>query len=370
MASDKTEKATPKKREETRKRGQVARSADLTGAVVLFASLQVLGMTGPKMGARMQETMEWALRTTAHPDIVSQEGVGTVLLFALKQTGLALAPILAVCAIAGVLVNVAMVKWKPSIGALKPELQRINPISGAKNIFGPNAAVEGAKSVLKVLAVAAIVALALVPQLPAMGAMVGMEPGQLAGALVSNAMAIAKRAAIAYFVIGVIDMVWQKYRHEKSMRMDKQEVKDEAKQQQLPAEVRSAIRRRQMQASRARMMAAVPEADVVVVNPTHYAVALKYDGTSPAPEVVAKGVDLVAARIREIAKEAGVAIVPDPPLARALHASVEVGQQIPEALFGAVAQVLAFVYRMNRQSGGVRRRAAAPAGASAAPATA
>jgi flagellar biosynthetic protein FlhB len=128
--------------------------------------------------------------------------------------------------------------------------------------------------------------------------------------------------------------------------MDKQEIKDEAKSQQLPAEVRGAIRRRQMHNARARMMAAVPEADVVITNPTHYAVALKYDGTSPAPKVLAKGMDHVALRIRELAAEAGVPVVPDPPLARSLHASVEVGEQIPEALFEAVAQVLAYVYRV------------------------
>lgn len=363
MANDKTEKATPKKRDEARKRGQVARSADLVGAAILIAALQVLSMTGPKIGARMQENMEWALRSAAHPQLISQEGIGEVLLFSMKEMGLMLAPILAVCAIAAVIVNVAIVGWKPSMEALKPMPQRISPISGAKNIFGANAAVEGVKSVVKVLAVAAIVAIALVPQLSSLGAMVGMEPGQLAGALMSETMAIAKWAAIAYFVIGVADLFWQRHRHEKSLRMDKQEVKDEAKQQQLPAEVRGAIRRRQAQASRARMMGAVPEADVVVVNPTHYAVALRYDGTSPAPEVVAKGVDLVAARIREIAAEHGVAIVPDPPLARSLHASVEVGQQIPEELFGAVAQVLAFVYRLKRSTGvGPRPRAAATAG--------
>jgi flagellar biosynthetic protein FlhB len=346
MAGDKTEKATPKKREEARQKGQVAKSMDLAGAVVLFASLQVLGMAGPGIGARLQTLMEWALRLIAQPEVVSQHGIGELLLHALTETGLALAPILAVCAVAAILVNGLMVKFKTSRGALKPQPQRINPISGAKNLFGPNGLVEGGKSILKVAAVGAIVALALIPQLSTMGAMVGMEPAQLAGALGTNVMAIAKRAAAAYFVIGVLDMVWQKYRHEKSMKMDKQEVKDEAKQQQLPGEVRSEIRRRQMAASRARMMAAVPEADVVVTNPTHYAVALKYDGSNPAPEVVAKGVDLVALKIREIAKEHGVTIVPDPPLARSLHASVEIGQQIPEELFGAVAQVLAFVYRV------------------------
>jgi flagellar biosynthetic protein FlhB len=135
--------------------------------------------------------------------------------------------------------------------------------------------------------------------------------------------------------------------------MDRQEVKEEQKQQQLPGEVRSALRRRQMEAARARMMAAVPQADVVVTNPTHFAVALKYDPSMAAPQVVAKGQDLVAQRIRELAADAGVPLVPDPPLARALHASVEVGRQIPEELYHAVAQVLAFVYRTA-----ARRRAA------------
>ena len=132
--------------------------------------------------------------------------------------------------------------------------------------------------------------------------------------------------------------------------MDLQEVKEEQKQQQLPAEVRMALRRRPMSASRARMMAAVPEADVVVTNPTHFSVALKYDGTKTAPEVVAKGQDILALKIRELAREHGVPVVPDPPLARSLLRSVEVGRQIPEELFAGVAQVLAYVYRVAGRS--------------------
>ena len=347
MAGDKTEKATPKRQEEARNKGQVARSMDLTGSIILLAALFVLGSVGPDVGRRLQELTEWALRLMAHPETVSREGIGALLLHALSETGSALAPVLAVCAAAAVAVNLCMTRMKLSKGVLKPQWQRINPQSGAKNIFGPNALAEGAKSVTKVAVVAAIVAAALVPQMGELGTMVGMEPTQLAGALGSTILAVAKRAAAAYFVIGVVDFAYQKHRHAKSMRMDKQEVKDETKNQQLPAEVRMTMRRRQMAASRGRMMAAVPEADVVVTNPTHYAVALRYDGKSPAPEVVAKGVDLNAAKIRRIAAEHGVPIVPDPPLARALHASVEVGTQIPEELFGAVAQVLAFVYKTS-----------------------
>jgi flagellar biosynthetic protein FlhB len=347
--ADKTEKATPKRREESRKKGQVARSADLAGAVVLFAGLMALGASGPALAAHLSDVMTSTLQLTAHPEIVSERGLPAVLMEISKHIGSALVPLVGACVVAAIVVNVVMVRPRPGLEKLKPDPQRVNPLKGFKNIYGPQAVFEAGKSIVKMLAVGAIVAAALVPQISELGAMVGMEPGQLAGAMASTILAMAKRAAIAYLVIGAIDFVWQRYRTEKSMKMDKQEVKDEAKQQQLPMEVRSAIRRRQMAASRARMMGEVPTADVVVTNPTHYAVALRYDGANPAPEVVAKGVDLVAARIREIAREAGVTIVPDPPLARTLHASVEVGHQIPEELFGAVAQLLAFVYRTKRR---------------------
>ncbi len=167
-------------------------------------------------------------------------------------------------------------------------------------------------------------------------------------------MTIAQRSAVAYLVIAAVDYIWQRHRHEKQLRMDHQEIKQEFKQMGLPAEIKSAQRRRAMELSRARMMDAVPSADVIVTNPTHYSVALKYDSGSPAPVVVAKGVDNLAFKIREAAKDAGVMIVPDPPLARTLYANVEVGRQIPEDLFHTVAQLLAYVYRVA----GLRRVAA------------
>ena len=346
MAGEKTEKATPKKRQEARKKGQIARSQDLTGAVVMLAGLAALMLFGPKLTAQVRDAMDWALRLGAHPEVVTSDGLESILMTVLQHVVVALLPIVGACMVAALVINVVMVRPKLNMHGLKPDPKRLNPLKGFKNIYGPNALFEGAKSIVKVLAVGAIVAAALVPQIPQMGAMIGMAPAQLAGALADMVFGIGIRAAAAYLVIGIIDMIWQAHRTEKSMRMDKQEVKDEAKQQMLPAEVRAAIRRRQMEASRRRMMEAVPEADVVVTNPTHYAVALKYDGSNPAPEVVAKGVDLLAARIRELATEAGVPIVPDPPLARSLYASVDVGRQIPEELFGAVAQVLAYVYRM------------------------
>jgi flagellar biosynthetic protein FlhB len=356
VAGEKTEKATPKKREEARKKGGgVARSQDLTGAVVMLVGLTAIHAFGGKLVAHCRETMDWTLHLIAHPDVVSARGLPWVIMTVLQHVALAILPIVGACAIAAIVVNVAMVRPKLSMHGLRMDAKRLNPVTGFKNIYGPNSLFEGGKSILKLLAVGTIVAIALIPMIPSLGGMIGMTPQQLCSAIVGDIYGIGMRAAVAYLLIGIIDIVYQRYRTEKSMKMDKQEVKEEAKQQALPAEVRGAMRRRQMQNSRARMMAAVPEADVVVTNPTHYAVALKYDGSNPAPEVVAKGVDLVAARIRELATDAGVPIVPDPPLARALHASVEVGHQIPEELFGAVAQILAFVYRMA----GKRQRAAA-----------
>ena len=342
----KTEKATPKRREEARKKGQVAKSQDLNGATVMLAGLLVLGIFGGAMAGRMQHAMVAALSHVSSPRVVERETIGDLLMGALRDTGLAIAPVAVACLVAGLAASVVQVGFKPSLKAAAPDPKRINPINGLKQLLGPNALVEGGKSIVKVAVVSAIVAAALVPVLPELGAMVGMTPSQLAGELVGTIMGIAQRAAIAYLVIGLADVFWQRFRHEKSLRMDLQEVKEEQKQQQLPAEVKMALRRRQMSAARARMMAAVPDADVVVTNPTHFSVALKYDGTKAAPEVVAKGQDILALRIRELAREHGVPVVPDPPLARSLHRSVEVGRQIPEELFAGVAQVLAYVYRV------------------------
>jgi flagellar biosynthetic protein FlhB len=346
MAGDKTEKATPKRREEARKKGQVARSQDLNGAVVLLAGIVTLGATGPAMAQRMGDTLREALQAGAAREPVTLSNVGDIMLHAGSAAALCLAPVVGACAVAAIVVSVAQVGIKPKTSALKPDAKRLNPVTGAKNLFGKNALFELAKNLIKVSVVATIVLSAVLPHLQDFAGLVGITPLQFGGAVAAQVKSVAMRAALAYLAIGLIDLVYQRVRHEKSLRMEKQEVKEEAKGQDLPAEVKGAIRRRQREAARARMMAAVPEADVIVTNPTHYSVALKNDGTSAAPQVVAKGKDLLAFRIREIAAEHDVPVIPDAPLARSLHASVEVGQQIPEELFEAVAQILAYVYRV------------------------
>ena len=342
-----TEQPTPKRRREARRKGRVPKSADLNGAVVLIAGFAAVLTFGSTIVNDAAGAMERSFAAIATPAAATSGGglhvaAGLVLSVLLS----AVAPVALICMACGVIANVAQVGWNPSFAQLRPSFGRLNPVSGLKNLFGPRILFDTAKSLAKVSVVAFVVALTLVPQLTGLAVGVGTAPGAL-GALVSSSVsAIVERAAVAYLLIGIADMIHQRRRYEKSLKMTRQEVKDEARQQQLSPEVRGAIRRRQVQAARARMMAAVPTADVVVTNPTHFAVALVYDGSKVAPEVVAKGQDLVAAQIRRLAEEHGVPVVADPPLARTLHATVEIGQLVPEQLWQAVAQLLAFVYRL------------------------
>jgi flagellar biosynthetic protein FlhB len=346
MAGEKTEKATPKKRGKAQEKGQVARSTDLNGAVVLLAALLALSAFGSKMLGRMEDATVTVLSMTTNPEVVDRRGIGSLFVYAGQQIGFAAAPVVLVCLLAGVAINVVQVGFKPARKAIRPDFKKLNPISGAKQLVSPNSLVELLKNLLKVGLVGAIVALTLLPKLDTLGSMVGTPGSDLLAMLAKEILSIAQRAALIYLAIGAADVFYQRWRFEKSLKMDKQEVKDEHKQTEMPAEVRNARRRKAFELAAQRMMDAVPTADVVVVNPTHFSVALKYDAGQPAPVVVAKGVDSLALRIRELARDADVAIVPDPPLARTLYATVDIGKMIPEDLFHAVAQLLAYVYRV------------------------
>jgi flagellar biosynthesis protein FlhB len=347
MAEDKTEKATPKKKEDARKKGQVAKSADINGAAILLAGLIALSAAGPKAMEQMKLAMVQILQLMAHPDVVDRKGVGTLFLMVGQHVGLAILPVVGACMIAGLVAAAGQVGLKPTPEAIKPDFKKLNPVSGLKNLFNPqHLAFEAGKNILKTVAVGAIAAMALFPKLDELGAMVGTPPQQLVPMVASMIMGIAQRAAVAYLILAAVDYLYQRHKHEKSLKMDKEELKQEFKQQGLPAEIKGAQKRRAMELSRSRMMDAIPSADVIVTNPTHYAVALKYESGSSAPKVVAKGVDNLAFKIREAAKDAGVMIVPDPPLARSLYASVDVGREIPEEMFHTVAQLLAYVYRV------------------------
>jgi len=347
MPEDRTEKATPKRRREARRKGQVAKSTEINSVAVLMAGLLGISFLGPKVVSGAAGAMQATFALVARPNEVTSaaglHGLMEIVLHTLEST---VVPIAGICLACALLANVAQIGVRPSLHALKPDFRRLNPVTGAKNVFGVRMGVQLGEVLAKVAVVGAVAAMSLVPQLTHLGTNVGTSPMALGSLLGSSAKSIIERVVMAYFLIAILDLIWQRRRHAQQLRMTKQEVKDETKLTQLPPEVRSAIRRRQIQALRKRMMSAVPTADVVITNPTHYAVALRYDGTLPAPVVVAKGKNLIAAQIRRIAADNGVAIVPDPPVARALFASVELDQMIPAEMYAAVAQVLAYVYKM------------------------
>jgi flagellar biosynthesis protein FlhB len=342
----KTEKATPKRREEARERGQAAKSMDLNGAGVLLAGLIGLSFTAPKVVNDVAGVMQHIFTGIARPHNLTT-AAGLRGLFHLTAMTLlkTVGPIAAMCVAASVILNVLQVGLRFTPGAIKPKFSSLNPASGFKNLFSSRTTVNLVKDLAKVAVVGGLVAMTLIPDLTHLGASVGTTPYGLGVLMDSGVKKIVMRAVAAYLLIGIVDLIYQRHHFEEGLKMSKQEVKDESRQRDLPPEIKRALRRRQFQAARARMMAAIPKADVVVTNPTHYAVALQYSGENPAPVVVAKGTDHLAMQIRRIAEEHNIPIVPDPPLARELHRTVEVDQMIPADLYAAVAQVLAFVYK-------------------------
>ena len=220
MADDRTEKATPKKRAEARKKGQVARSVDANGAAVLLAALLALSAFGPYMLHQIEEATYAVMALMTVPAVVDRQGIDDVLVAVAQPTVLACAPVAFVCLVAGVVASVGQVGFTPSPGALKPELRKLNPLTGAKNLFGPHALFETVKNIAKVGVVGAIAALAVFPKLDELAALVGMPPAALVGHLASTVLEVAQRAALAYLVIAAIDYGYQRWRHEKGLLMD------------------------------------------------------------------------------------------------------------------------------------------------------
>lgn len=352
MSQEKTEKPTPKRRKENRKEGQVARTQELGG----WSALLLVGMALPSLLGReldaLRELMATSLSAgrTATPEIALEllgDGfwhVGKALV--LLGTGVM------VVGVAGALAQGGFFLATKSV---KPKFSKLNPLKGAKRIFGPQALWEGAKMLLRSAVVAGLVWAAVKSLMPLIGGLVPI-PVVLAS-VSSDASGLIRNIALAGLVMAVVDYAVQRRRVGKQTRMSKEEVKQEHKQSEGDPLVKSAIRSRQLAAARNRMMQDVPTADVVLVNPTHVAVALRYEPERGAPRVVARGAGAIAAAIRERAGEHRVPLVRDVPLARALYSSTQVGQEIPPELFAAVAQVLAFVIsrRSRGASGGEHR---------------
>ncbi|MCC2655957.1 MAG: flhB [Panacagrimonas sp.] len=351
-SQDKTERATPKRERDARQKGQVARSRELTTAALVAGGAAILIGKGAGMVEQAAQILREALIITPE-DFATPQGMAAAF-GALLAAGLrVVAPVLVLGFVAALAGPLLLGGWNFSSQALLPQFSRLNPISGLGRIFSTRALMDLLIGLLKVAVLGGIGATVLWTRRHELAHLSNIDAAGAMARAGADVMSLLGWLALGLAVIAAIDVPWQLWRHNRDLRMTKQEVRDEYKQSEGRPEVKSRIRQVQQALSRRRMMAAVPSADVIVTNPTHYAVALRYSpDRMRAPKVVAKGADVIAASIRELAAEHRVPIVSAPPLARALYRSVALEQEIPAALFQAVAQVLSYVHQLRRWRGG------------------
>jgi flagellar biosynthetic protein FlhB len=345
---EKTESATPRRLEKAREEGQVARSRELASFALLSAGFfGVWALSGP-IGLHLQAMMRGAF-TFNHAYVVDTNrmliGAGT----AGREGVIAVAPVLALTALAALLAPMALGGWLLSSNVLQFKPERLSPIAGIGRIFSINGPIQLGMSIAKTLVVGVIGVLAVLHHKNEILALPSEPMLSAIGHSLSLVAVCCGTTVAGMFVIAAMDVPYQLWSFHKKLRMTKEEVKREHRENEGDPHVKGRIRQQQRAMARRRMMAAVPKADVIVTNPTHYAVALQYaDGEMRAPKVIAKGVNLVAARIREIADEHNIPLLEAPPLARALYHNVELNHEIPGTLYNAVAEVLAWVYQLRR----------------------
>jgi flagellar biosynthetic protein FlhB len=350
-SQDRSERPTAKRLREARERGQVPRSRELSTALVVGAGVALLIGTGRDFGLASLRLMGQGLQLDA--ELLSRpQDLAALLLLRLGQGLLAAAPLLGATLLGALLAPWLLGGWNMSFGAIRPDFSRINPLSGLGRIVSSHGLVELGKGLAKIGTIGAVAAVYLWRERATFAAL-AMEPLKAAighsGAL---CLGLAAWLAGALLLIGLIDAPYQRWTHLKRLRMTRQEVREEMKQSEGRPEVKARIRRLQHEMSRRRMMEQVPKADVVVTNPTHYAVALQYSAERMrAPRVVAKGAGVVAAAIRELATRHHVPLVSAPPLARALYRNVDLDREIPAELYAAVAQVLTYIYQLREGRG-------------------
>lgn len=351
-SGDKTEKATPKKRSKAREEGQVLQSREMTAAIVLLCMFVTLRIFGGFMYKEIYGFFKTIL--VEYPkvqDLFTINGVlkafSEFLIVFLKIT----APLFTVAVITGLVSGYAQVGFLFTTKTLAFKFSKLNPLNGLKRIFSLRSLTELVKSILKIAVVGFIGYSYIKGEVVNILNTIDMDVIVVASYIGITATNVAIRMCIAMLILGVLDYGYQWWEYEKNLKMSKQEIKEEHKQAEGNPEVKSKIRQKQRQISMRRMLQDISKADVVITNPTHFAVAVKYDANvSEAPVVLAKGQDFIALRIREIAKENNVQIVENKPLARTLYETVEIGGKIPPDLYQAVAEVLAFVYGLKEKS--------------------
>lgn len=350
FAGEKTEKATPKKRQDSRKKGQVLKSQDVTSAIVLLFVFLFLFFAAGFMRDRFFMFFLHAFTEYVPQDRIDADKVMLIYGEILIQMAFILLPIMLIAMVAAVGANLFQFGLLFTAEPLKFDLKKIDPIKGLKRIFSIRAIVELMKSILKISFIGSTTSLILWMNIDKVLGLAFKTPADI---LTTIGQLTALMGIVASFVllfISILDFFYQKFDYEKNLKMSKQDIKDEHKNSEGDPIIKSRIKQRQREMAMRRMMQEIPQADVVITNPTHYAIAIKYDdGDMDAPIVVAKGVDFVAQKIKLIAKEHEIVMVENRPLARAMYDEVEIGERIPEAFFKAVAEILAYVYRIQRK---------------------
>ncbi|OLN33490.1 flagellar biosynthesis protein FlhB [Desulfosporosinus metallidurans] len=345
--SEKKHAATPRRKEEARKKGQVFKSQEAISAFMLLGLVAVLKYWLPNMLQRMEQLFPYVLSLSSD---WTERSVASLMMNILWLGIQIMAPIFGVGVLIALAANYIQVGVLFTGESMKPQISRLSLMSGAKRMFGVKAWVELAKSLTKVILIGYFLYASVRDRLQIFPALQQLDVGQGAIFLGQALMELAWKISISFFGIAALDYLYQRWDYEKNLRMSHEELKQEFKQTEGNPELKSEIKKRQRAMAMSRMMQDLKNADVVVVNPTHFAVALRYDqNVQKAPYVVAKGQDQVALRIRELAKEYDLVIMENKPLARALYAQVEIGQGIPADLYKAVAEVLAFVYRLKKK---------------------
>jgi flagellar biosynthesis protein FlhB len=344
---ERTEQPTSKRLEEARRQGQVPRSSELNAAAVMLLAGGGMHFLGGRMGLQLHDLMRAGL-SLSREDALDENRAIPAFANEVLHAILACAPLLGLTLVAAIMAPLAIGGWNLSFEALAPNFEKLNPAAGFGRMFSPRGAVELAKALAKFIFIATVAACLLwnhAGELMGLGAEPVNSALDHAADLVGHAFLVL---AATMGLIAAVDVPWQLWQHNNKLKMSRQEIKEEAKESDGSPEMKGRIRRAQQEVARKRMMQQVPKADVIVTNPTHFAVALRYDEKKMrAPIVVAKGVDLIATRICEIATENNVPIFEAPPLARALYRNVELEGEIPSNLYVAVAQVLTYIYQVK-----------------------
>jgi len=344
---DKTERATPKRKEELRKKGQVTRSLEVMTAFVLGAGLLGVWLGLGNMYSEIR-ALAYSVLGQAGQMELTPDTIMPVISSAVGALVKSLSIVFFLALAGGIVGSVVQVGFMTSWESLVPDLNRLNPISGLGNLFQKEKLIDLVKSFFKVILIVWVAYSAIEDPLSRIPYLSYMEVRPFSAYMLNIGFLILKNVLLAYVVIALLDYAFQKWQFEEKNKMSKQEVKDEYKESEGDPLVRSRIRNLQREMARRRMMAEVPKSDVVITNPTHFAVALRYDSEEmDAPRVTAKGADLVALKIMELARENNVTVYQSPPLARALFRQSDLGDPVPAAFFPAVAEILAYVYRLK-----------------------